>query len=301
MKPLIRKYLTYLAEERQYSSHTVKAYQNDLHQFSKFLHLHFKGSRYHLRSIDNVTIRFFLGDLLDRGLTKKSIARKLAAVRSFFTYLVRQNVARYNPAEIIVTPKLEKRLPVFLDEASMERILEAPDRSTRDGLRDAAVIELLYSTGIRLGELIRLNVEDLDFTNGTIKVLGKGSKHRVVPCGKQACDVLRAYLIRRQEFVSQETPADDRRALFLSAAGKRIYPKAVHLIVKKYIAKVSEVEKKSPHVIRHTFATHLLNRGADLRAVMELLGHESLSTTQLYTHVTVDRLKKIYRQAHPKA
>ncbi|MEE9224768.1 MAG: tyrosine recombinase XerC [Bacteroidota bacterium] len=301
MKPLIRKYLTYLAEERQYSSHTVKAYQNDLHQFSKFLHLHFKGSRYHLRSIDNVTIRFFLGDLLDRGLTKKSIARKLAAVRSFFTYLVRQDVARYNPAEIIVTPKLEKRLPVFLDEASMVRILEAPDRSTRDGLRDAAVIELLYSTGIRLGELIRLNVEDLDFTNGTIKVFGKGSKHRVVPCGKKAYDVLRAYLSRRQEFVSQETPADGRRALFLSVAGKRIYPKAVHLIVKKYIAKVSEVEKKSPHVIRHTFATHLLNRGADLRAVMELLGHESLSTTQLYTHVTVDHLKKIYRQAHPKA
>lgn len=301
MKPLIRKYLAYLAEERQYSSHTVKAYQNDLHQFSKFLQLHFKGSRYHLRSIDNVTIRFFLGDLLDRGLTKKSIARKLAAVRSFFTYLVRQDVARYNPAEIIVTPKLEKRLPVFLDEASMVRILEAPDRSTRDGLRDAAVIELLYSTGIRLGELIRLNVEDLDFTNGTIKVLGKGSKHRVVPCGKKAYDVLRAYLSRRQEFVSQETPADGRQALFLSVAGKRIYPKAVHLIVKKYIAKVSEVEKKSPHVIRHTFATHLLNRGADLRAVMELLGHESLSTTQLYTHVTVDHLKKIYRQAHPKA
>lgn len=304
MKPLIRKYLTYLAEERQYSSHTVTAYQKDLHQFEDFLNLHFEGSPYRVDAIDNVTIRLFLGELLDRGLTKKSIARKLAAVRSFFAYLVRQNLAPYNPADTVVTPKLEKRLPVFLDEASMERVLEAPDRSTREGLRDAALIELLYSTGIRLGELVRLNVEDLDFGNGTVKVLGKGNKHRVVPYGKHASEAIRGYLSQREEFRghrNRRLSADDRRALFLSAGGKRIYPKAVHLIVKKYIARVSEVEKKSPHVIRHTFATHLLNRGADLRAVMELLGHESLSTTQLYTHVTVDRLKKIYRQAHPKA
>ena len=301
MNAFIRKYLTYLAEERQYSSHTVKAYQNDLHQFSQFLELHFKRRQYNLESIDNVTIRLFLGNLLERGLTKKSIARKLATVRSFFAYLVRQNVARYNPAGSIVTPKLEKRLPVFLDEETMKRILEAPDPSKREGLRDGAVIELLYSTGVRLGELIRLSLEDVDFANCTIKVVGKGSKHRVVPFGRKARNAIRAYLSRRGEFVSQKTLDDDRRALFLSAGGKRIYPKAVYLIVKKYIAKVSEVEKKSPHVIRHTFATHLLSRGADLRAVMELLGHESLSTTQLYTHVTVDRLKKIYQQAHPKA
>ncbi|MEE9187035.1 MAG: tyrosine recombinase XerC [Bacteroidota bacterium] len=301
MKPLIRKYLTYLAKERQYSPHTVTAYQNDLRQFVEFLDLHFSGTQYALGSIDNVTVRLYLGELLDRGLTKKSIVRKLAAVRSFFTYLVRQSIARYNPAATIGTPKLEKRLPLFLDEGSMEKILAAPDRSNRNGIRDAAVMELLYSTGIRLGELLRLSLEDVDFENRTIKVLGKGSKQRVVPFGKKASEALRTYLNKRQEFVNRNTRGDDRRALFLSVGGKRIYAKAVYLIVKRYIGQVSEIEKKSPHIIRHTFATHLLNRGADLRAVMELLGHESLSTTQLYTHVTVDRLKKTYRLAHPKA
>ncbi len=301
MKPLIRKYLTYLAKERQYSPHTVTAYQNDLRQFVEFLDLHFSGTQYALGSIDNVTVRLYLGELLDRGLTKKSIVRKLAAVRSFFTYLVRQSIARYNPAATIGTPKLEKRLPLFLDEGSMEKILAAPDRSNRNGIRDAAVMELLYSTGIRLGELLRLSLEDVDFENRTIKVLGKGSKQRVVPFGKKATDALRTYLSKRQEFVNRNTRGDDRLALFLSVGGKRIYAKAVYLIVKRYIGQVSEIEKKSPHIIRHTFATHLLNRGADLRAVMELLGHESLSTTQLYTHVTVDRLKKTYRLAHPKA
>ncbi|MEE9288943.1 MAG: tyrosine recombinase XerC [Bacteroidota bacterium] len=301
MKPLIRKYLTYLAKERQFSPHTVTAYQNDLRQFVEFLDLHFSGTQYALGSIDNVTVRLYLGELLDRGLTKKSIVRKLAAVRSFFTYLVRQSIARYNPAATIGTPKLEKRLPLFLDEGSMEKILAAPDRSNRNGIRDAAVMELLYSTGIRLGELLRLSLEDVDFENRTIKVLGKGSKQRVVPFGKKASEALRTYLNKRQEFVNRNTRGDDRRALFLSVGGKRIYAKAVYLIVKRYIGQVSEIEKKSPHIIRHTFATHLLNRGADLRAVMELLGHESLSTTQLYTHVTVDRLKKTYRLAHPKA
>lgn len=301
MKPLIRKYLTYLAKERQYSPHTVTAYQNDLRQFLEFLDLHFSGTQYALESIDNVTVRLYLGELLDRGLTKKSIVRKLAAVRSFFTYLVRQSIARYNPAASIGTPKLGKRLPLFLDEGSMEKILAAPDRSNRNGIRDAAVMELLYSTGIRLGELLRLNLEDVDFENRTIKVLGKGSKQRVVPFGKKASDALRTFLNKRQEFINRNTRGEDRRALFLSVGGKRIYAKAVHLIVKRYIGQVSEIEKKSPHIIRHTFATHLLNRGADLRAVMELLGHESLSTTQLYTHVTVDRLKKTYRLAHPKA
>ncbi len=183
----------------------------------------------------------------------------------------------------------------------MDKILSAPDRSRREGVRDAAIIELLYSTGMRLGELVGLNLDNIDFASRTIKLLGKGNKHRIVPFGKKASDALREYIDRRSEFLMRETPPEDRRALFLSSGGKRIYPKAVHVIVRKYIERVSEVEKKSPHVIRHTFATHLLNRGADLRAVMELLGHESLSTTQLYTHVTVDRLKKIYRQAHPKA
>jgi len=301
MKPLVRKYLTYLAMERQYSTHTVTAYQNDLNQFVDFLQDHFRKEPLRPDSVDTDLVRRFLRSLFDNGFSKKSIARKLSSVRSFYRFLLFRGLARENPAEVVVSPKLEKRLPVFLDERSMERMLDAPNRTDRDGIRDAAVLELLYSTGIRLGELIRLNLDDMDFANRTVKVLGKGKKHRLVPFGKKACDSVRAYLSRRREFLRPETPREDRQAVFLSARGLRIYAKAVHQIVKRYITQVSEVEKTSPHVIRHSFATHLLNRGADLRAVMELLGHESLSTTQLYTHVTVDRLKKVYRQAHPKA
>ena len=179
--------------------------------------------------------------------------------------------------------------------------MSLPEISTVTGMRDRAVLELLYGTGIRVSELVHLDLDDLDLRNGTIKVLGKGSKHRIVPVGSKAREALQAYIPSRARLLSGQTSDDDRRAIFLSPHGRRIYPKSVYLIVRKYIGAVSELAKKSPHVLRHTFATHLLNRGADLRAVKELLGHESLSTTQLYTHVTVDRLKRIYKQAHPKA
>ena len=176
-----------------------------------------------------------------------------------------------------------------------------PDKSSAQGLRDAALLELLYSTGMRVSELVGLNVNNIDWSNSTVKVLGKGAKERIIPFGKPARIVLKQYLERRNEFLSSATQSRDQQAVFFSARGRRIYPAAVYLIVVKYISKVAELEKKSPHVLRHTFATHLLNRGADIRAVKDLLGHENLSTTQIYTHVSVDRLKRVYEQAHPKA
>lgn len=329
----VRTYLTHLERERNYSSHTITAYHEDLHQFLSFLSQHFGGGSFpseapashppdcgragrsgwdeplahDLSAIDHLTIRLFLGDLLERGYSKRSAVRKLAAVRSFFKYLVRHKLISHNPAAGVLTPKMVKKLPAYLDEPSITKMMELPDTSTAFGARDSAILELLYSTGIRLSELIGLNVGHVDMAGGTIKVHGKGSKDRIVPFGKQARIALARYLGHRSEFVSDRTEAKDRQApltgqaLFFSSRGLRIYPKAVHSLVSKYIGKVSELEKKSPHVLRHTFATHMLNRGADLRSVKELLGHESISTTQIYAHVSIEHLKRVYAQAHPKA
>jgi tyrosine recombinase XerC len=297
----IKKYLYYLSSERNYSPHTVSAYEGDLNQFYEFLKRHFSGMPFKVANIDQVTIRLFLGDLLEDGRSKSSVARKLVAVRSFLKYLVKLNVIKHNAGLNVVSPRLPKKLPYFLDEASVERMMAIPDCSVMEGLRDRAILELLYSTGIRLAELIQLNLDQVDFMNDTIKIFGKGRKHRIVPIGRKAREAIKQYLKERDKKLYVIIKEEDRKALFLSARGKRMYPKGIFRIVNKYISAVSEIEKKSPHVLRHTFATHLLNRGADLRAVKELLGHESLSTTQLYTHVTVNRLKRIYNQAHPKA
>ena len=292
MRGLREGFLDYLRRERNYSPNTVLAYDDDLSQFDAFLRKHFSREHVEASAVDQLTIRLFLGDLLEAGMGRRSSARKLAAVRSFFRFLLRRKVLTSNPALNVVTPKLPRRLPVVLDEQSVARIMEAPDPRTPEGLRDRAILEMLYGTGIRLSELIGLNRESVDLRNDTVKVLGKGNKQRLVPLGRKAKDALLRYLRMRD---SREP------ALFLSSRGKRLYPKGVYLIVTKHIRTVSEIEKKSPHVLRHTFATHLLSRGADLQAVRELLGHASLSTTQLYTHVTVDRLKRIYNQAHPRS
>jgi len=300
MEEYMKQYREYLEIERNYSLHTLRSYENDLAQFAEFLASETGGAV----EIDHVThrsIRSYLGYMLEVGFSKKSIARKLAAIRSFFSFLVRIGVLQKNPARAIATPKLEKRLPSFLDEASMAKLMEVPNPSTIRGLRDRAILELFYSTGMRLSELVNLRLGDIDFSKEIVKIHGKGGKQRIVPLGRKAKEALRQYLAGRHKLFSGGTTAADRGIVFLTVRGRKIYPKAVHLIVHKAIQAVSETEKKSPHVLRHTFATHLLDRGADLRAVKELLGHESLSTTQLYTHVTVDRLKKVYAQAHPKA
>jgi integrase/recombinase XerC len=294
-------FLQYLRQERNYSIHTVASYEDDLRQFSEFLQRHFESRKYALDEMDHVTIRLFLGDLLEQGFSKSSIARKLAALKSFFKYLHKVHELKQNPALNVASPKIEKRLPQYLDEATVQRLMAQPDRSTPEGARDAAMLELFYSTGVRLSELIGLELSDVDFHNSTIKVTGKGSKQRIIPFGRPARDALKLYLEKRGNLVNRQTKPADVKAVFMTIRGKRMNPKGVNVLINRYIGSVSEIEKKSPHVLRHTFATHLLNRGADLRAVKELLGHESLSTTQVYTHVSVDRLKKVYAQAHPKA
>ena len=297
----VKLFLQYLARERNYSMNTVTSYEDDLRQFQDFLRRHFEGANYTSDSVDNVTVRLFLGDLLEQRFSKASIARKLAAVKSFFRYLRKRHDVKHHPALNVASPKLEKRLPQYLDEKTVETLMAQPDRAKPEGLRDAAILELFYSTGIRLSELIALQVPDLDFGNSTIKVTGKGNKQRIVPFGRPAKNALQQYLRERSNLAGGRVSKEDSHTVFLTARGKRMSPKGVNLLMNKYIGGVSEIQKKSPHILRHTFATHLLNRGADLRAVKELLGHESLSTTQVYTHVSVDRLKKVYAQAHPKA
>jgi integrase/recombinase XerC len=299
MIDLINNFLAYLDREKNYSPNTIASYEDDLTQFHNFLVRHFSKDKYDLEEIDHISIRLFLGDLIEQGINKRSAVRKLAAIRSFYKYCIKRNVVKSNPSLNIVTPKLPKRYPSFVDESVIDQMMNLPDVSTIAGLRDRAILEILYGTGIRLNELINLDLGNIDFKNDTIKVLGKGRKHRIVPLGKKAKDSLKQYLSRRNELLTKGN--SDQQAVFISARGLRIYPKGVYLIVNKYITAFSEVEKKSPHVLRHTFATHMLNRGADLIAVKDILGHESLSTTQLYTHVTIDRLKRIYNQAHPKA
>ena len=301
MESSIRSFLQHQATQRNYSPHTIAAYEDDLRQFSAFLKKHYSDRPYSIRDIDNVTIRLFLGDCIEQGFAKRSIARKLACLRSFFRYLTRTKAVDANPAANVSSPRLEKRLPVYLDEESVAKLMEQPDITTTMGTRDAAILELFYSTGIRLSELINLRIADIDFYDGTARVMGKGSKERIVPFGVPARDALKRYQACRHELLPKDAGRDISETFFLTQRGKRLNPKGVNLLVNMYIGRVSEIEKKSPHILRHSFATHLLNHGADLRAVKELLGHESLSTTQIYTHVSVDRLKKIYAQAHPKA
>lgn len=301
MTKQITIFLEHIRKQRHYSPHTIQSYEDDLIQFHEFLSNYHGAKNPVLDNVDRHTIRKFLSHLLDRGLEKKSVARKLAALRSWFKFLLKRGAILSDPALNIASPRLPKKLPVFLDESSIARMMELPDQATAPGRRDRAVLEVLYGTGIRLSELIHLELSQFDVANGTLKVLGKGRKERIVPVGSKATRALKDYLSVRSQLVSASTKQRASRIVFLSTRGMELYPKAVYRIVNHYISAVSDLEQKSPHVLRHTFATHLLNRGADLRAVKELLGHESLSTTQLYTHVTIDRLKVVYNQAHPKA
>lgn len=301
MSAHIANFLRYLGVERNYSPHTIAAYEDDLRQFTGFVQRHYTGQSHTISDIDHVTIRLFLGECLEQGFSRASIGRKLACLKSFFRFLLKSGIIHLNPAANVATPKLGKRLPQYLDEESVTDLMAQPDTSSAIGKRDAAILELFYSTGIRLSELIGLRLSDVSFDGGTIRVTGKGSKDRIIPFGQPARNALKQYVACRNELLSREGKGRVAETLFLSVRGKKLSPKGVNLLVSEYIGRVSEIAKKSPHVLRHSFATHLLNRGADLRAVKELLGHESLSTTQIYTHVSVDRLKKIYAQAHPKA
>ena len=298
MHTSVRSFLEYLEVERNYSANTIRSYEADLHQFVTYLESNYTHS---LDDVRKPLLRSYLSSLLEAGLAKKSVARKVACLRSFFRYAKRHKITTTNPTLTLVSPKLDKRLPSYLDESATKRLFNSVDTKTPKGRRSAAILELFYSTGMRLSELINLDVDDLDFAQGVVKVTGKGSKQRILPVGRLALQAVREYLQDRQRVFLKNDPAGSESALFVTSKGARFYPEAVIRMVKSMIGAVSEIEKRSPHVIRHSFATHLLNRGADLRAVKELLGHESLSTTQVYTHVSTEQLKKVYRQSHPKA
>ncbi|MEK6756609.1 MAG: tyrosine recombinase XerC [Bacteroidota bacterium] len=294
----VRAFLEYLESERNYSPNTLRSYEADLLQLVSYLQSN------NIRSLNLVqknTLRAYLSSLLAAGLSRRSVGRKIACLRSFFRFTKRRRITTSNPTLTLISPKIEKRLPSFLDERTMSRLFDKLDAKTPEGRRDSAILELFYSTGIRLGELIGLNLDDVDLEQGIVKVTGKGRKQRIVPLGRKAIAALKQYHADRSRLARRSAEGSSQPALFLTAKGERFYPEAITRIVKGHIGKVSELEKTSPHVIRHTFATHLLDRGADLRAVKELLGHESLSTTQVYTHVSTERMKKVYRQSHPKA
>jgi integrase/recombinase XerC len=282
-----------MSAERNASKHTLAAYEHDLLQYREFL----TACKVEVQDVDHTRIRQFLGSLMEQGIAKRSAGRKLACLRSFYKFLRRKGITAANPTAIVASPRLERRLPQFLDEEAVAQVLAQPDCGTPEGIRDAAILELFYSTGIRLSELLHLTPRDIEFSHRTVKVTGKGSKQRIVPFGRKAAAAVQRWMQVRATFVHH---AQDPGTVFLSARGKVLQPKTVNLLVNRYIGAVSEIRQKSPHVLRHTFATHLVNRGADLQAVRELLGHESLSTTQVYTHVGIDRLKRVYAQAHPK-
>jgi integrase/recombinase XerC len=297
MEKVVRHYLEYLETERNYSAHTILSYETDLMSLIQFLQSEKIES---FGQVHKESLRAFIGFLLDAGFSPRSVARKIASLRSFFKYLRRHQIIESNPAFMLITPKLEKRLPTFLDEQSMRALLSS-DQPGPQRQRDLAIMELFYSTGIRLSELISLTLNNLKQDEGLIKVKGKGRKERIVPVGKKAISVIREYLATRKDLLAAARGTHNEHFLFVTGKGRKLYPQAVGRIVRKHIEAVSEIEKKSPHVLRHTFATHMLNHGADIRAVKELLGHESLSTTQVYTHVSSAHMKKVYEKSHPKA
>ncbi len=296
MLEYIEQFIVYLEVEKNVSVHTLKSYSIDLRQFFDFLN---KSAGIHdINEITHLTLRAFLAHLQKKGLLRSTINRKLAALRSFFKYLCREKFIRINPVKHIITPKMAKKLPSFLDKDEVDKLLSAPDsKKTFIGFRDKAILELLYSTGIRVAELIGLNKDDIDFVGGMIKVIGKGRKERIVPVGDTALSIIQKYLELRIE----HSMKSHQRALFITNKGMRISSENIRRIINLYIRMTSIRKKISPHTLRHTFATHLLEAGADLRSIQEMLGHVNLSTTQIYTHLTTERLKKIYDKTHPRA
>ncbi len=296
----VAEYLVHLEKERDVSPHTVKAYARDLDAFTEFCDRHY--GQWSWATVDRLGFRGFLGELKRRGLATRSAARYLSAVRSLYRYLQEHHGIPNNIARAAKVPKLEKRLPTYMDQRQTGRLFEwAEQRASGDEFgptRDLAVLELFYSTGIRLSELCGMNLGDLDLLADQAKVRGKGRKERIVPVGSRAVLALRRYLTLREPVVART--GTDRHAVFVSRRGKRLAPRGVQRIVHRMLAGIG-ADGLRVHSLRHTFATHMLDAGADLRAVQELLGHASLSTTQIYTHTSVERLKKVYNQAHPRA
>ncbi len=293
-------FLEDLEHRKGFSANTTKSYRSDLEQFTGFLSVEWgvTETRIRLDRVDPLTLRSFLAHLHQRGTARSSIARKLAALRSFFRYLVREGHLTKNPTRLVSTPRLDKKIPARLEENEVTRFLDGPDLSTPLGRRDRAILELIYATGLRVGELVGLDRSVTDRDEMLLRVLGKGGKERIVPFGEPAAEALDRYLKDRAVLVRRGQGTD---ALFLNARGGRLTARSVHRLVRKYLSQAALHSGLSPHSLRHAFATHLLERGADLRSIQELLGHSSLSTTQKYTHLSKEQLVKVYEKTHPKA
>jgi integrase/recombinase XerC len=292
----IEGFIHHLEAERGYSGHTVRSYRVDLAQFGAFVES--KGNAA-AGELDYGTLREYLGSLYGR-YKKTTIARKMSAVRSFFSFLERRGIRDDNPAADIATPKQEKPVPVYLTVDEMFRLLEIPDRGSTPGLRDLAIMETLYSCGLRVSELAGLDLGDVRFDQRLVRVIGKGDRERVVPVGRTALRALKRYLDATGAIRKRVWGSEDRGPVFLNHRGGRLTSRSVARMIKKYVRICGLTSDASPHALRHTFATHLLEGGADLRSVQELLGHASLSTTQRYTHVTLDHLMEVYDKAHPR-
>lgn len=300
---LVDDFIRHIADGRQLSPHTVAAYRQDLAELMRFLDGYYDSESWTWGGVDRIALRAFLGHLSGQGRARRTIARKLSAVRSFYRFLHREELVEANPARAIRSPKLERHLPAWLARGELDRLFQAAETRAAEnsftGTRDLAILETFYATGMRLSELHLLDMADLDLVADQVRVRGKGRKERIVPLGRAAVTALRRYELRRAEVVARTD--GDRRAVFLSLRGRRLSRRAIQLIVRHLLDQACDDADLSTHSLRHSFATHLLDAGADLLAVKELLGHASLSTTRIYTHTTRERLKRVYERAHPRA
>ena len=290
----IESFMLTLEKERNFSLHTIKAYKNDLNRFNYFLNNTL--SRKKLAKINRNDIRKFLAEEYDNGYSSKTVARRLATIKSYFKYLVKTELIQENISIHINSPKVPKKLPNFVDKNLIDRLMKTPSLDTHIGIRDRAVLELFYSTGMRLSELVNMNIGDFEINKKLIRVIGKGNKERMIPYGRNAESAIKNYLKIRNLSLK---PAFANKPLFVNSSEKRISKRTIQRRMNNYIKLVADGKRIGPHLLRHTFATHLLDNGADIRAVKDLLGHSSLSSTQIYTHVSIEKLKKDYTQAHP--
>jgi len=299
---LKEKYIDYLQYEKRYSTHTVLAYHSDLDDFSGFISMQYNISD--LLQVDHTLIRSWLISLIDRKISTRSVNRKLSSIKSFYRYCQRQGLLTSNPMLKVVAPRTSKQLPVFLTHDNLENLLQkVAFEDSYEGTRDKMILTLFYATGIRRAELVQITIPDIDLNSGTLKVTGKRNKERIVPLGEQVIIQMNEYLYERKHFLSENktVAANNCTSLFVTSKGLPVYPRLIYNIVHKKLSEIASNNKLSPHVLRHTFATHMLDDGADLNAIKEILGHSSLAATQVYTHNSIEKLKTIYKQAHPRA
>ena len=290
--PIFVSFLKFLSKEKNFSLHTIKAYQYDIQKFIEFL----TEKSVRVQQATKSDIRDFLSNQYDLGLTKKTVARRLASIKSFYKYLINIEFIDKNPSLFLQSPKLSKELPNFIDEKIIDELMNQPDIDTVKGLRDRAILELFYSTGMRLSELINLDIGSINTKDHLIKVVGKGNKDRLIPFGKRAKFCIENYLKKRALALKSSF---EGTPLFVNSKNQRVPKRTIQRRVSNYIKLVAEGKRLGPHILRHSFATHLMNKGADIRAVGDLLGHSNLSSTQIYTHVKPERMREIYKQSHP--